>query len=62
MLVVTTALREEQHLGQVWSADGIVHEQAQIHHCDRHPGATRLGTEMSLYPDTVRRLGRDRGG
>ena len=50
VLVVTTALREEQHLGQVWSTDGIVHEQAQIHHCDRHPGVTRLGTEMSLYP------------
>ena len=50
VLVVTTALRDSQHLGQVWSADGVVHEQAQIHHCDRHPGATRLGTEMSLHP------------
>lgn len=46
--VVTTALRDDQHLGQVWSAEGVVHEQAQIHDCDRHPGATRLGTEMSL--------------
>jgi predicted amidohydrolase len=50
VLVVTTDLRDSQHLGQVWSADGVVHEQAQIHHCDRHPGATELGTEMSLYP------------
>lgn len=50
VLVVTTVRRDNQHLGQVWSADGVVHEQAQIHYCDRHPGATRLGTEMSLYP------------
>lgn len=50
VLVVTTALRDSQHLGQVWSADGAVHEQAQIHYCGRHPEATRLGTEMGLYP------------
>ena len=50
VLVVTTALRNSQHLGQVWSADGLVHEQAQIHSCNRHRGATRLGTEMSLFP------------
>ena len=49
VLVVTTALRDNQHLGQVWSADGLAHEQVQIHQCDRHPGSTRLGTEMSLY-------------
>ena len=50
VLVVTTARRDDRHLGQVWSADGVVHEQAQIHHCDRHPGVTRLGTQMSLCP------------
>ena len=50
VLVVTTARRDNRHLGQVWSADGVAHEQAQIHHCDRHPGATRLGTEIKLYP------------
>ena len=50
VLVVTTALRDGQHLGQVWSADGVVHEQAQVHHSDRHAGATRLGTEVGLYP------------
>ncbi|MDE0603234.1 MAG: carbon-nitrogen hydrolase [bacterium] len=50
VLVVTTVLRDSQHLGQVWSADGVVHEQAQIHHCDRHGGVTRLGSEMSLFP------------
>lgn len=50
VLVVTTALRLDQHLGQVWSVDGVVHEQAQLHNCDRHPGATQLGTEMSLCP------------
>ena len=50
VLVVTTALRDDQHLGQVWSAEGVVHEQAQVHHCDRHAVATRLGTEVGLYP------------
>ncbi len=50
VLVVTTALRDNQHIGQVWSADGVVHQQAQIHICDRHDGATRLGTEVGLYP------------
>ena len=50
VLVVTTALRDDQHLGQVWSADGLVHEQPQIHRSDRHPSATRLGAEMSLCP------------
>ena len=49
VLVVTTVLRDNQHLGQVWSAEGVVHEQAQIHDCERHPGATQLGTAMSLY-------------
>ena len=50
VLVVTTALRDGQHLGQVWSAAGIVHEQPQLHSCDRHPDATRLGAEMRLCP------------
>jgi len=50
VLVVTTALRDDQHIGLVWSADGVVHEQAQIHYSDRHPVATRLGAEMGLYP------------
>ena len=50
VLVVTTALRDGQHLGRVWSAQGVVHEQAQIHSCSRYPDATRLGAEMRLYP------------
>ena len=50
VLVVTSARRDDQHLGQVWSTDGVVHEQAQIHYCARHSGATQLGTEMSLCP------------
>lgn len=50
VLVVTTARQGDRHLGQVWSAVGVVHEQAQIHLSDRHPDATRLATEMSLYP------------
>ena len=50
VLVVTTALRDDQHLGQLWSADGLVHEQPQTHRSDRHPSATRLGAEMSLCP------------
>ncbi|MCY4273644.1 MAG: carbon-nitrogen hydrolase [bacterium] len=50
VLVVTTARRDGRHFGQVWSAEGLVHEQAQIHYCDRFPDATRLGTEVSLYP------------
>jgi len=49
VLAVTTVLRDEQHIGQVWSTEGVVHEQAQIHYCDRHSGATQLGTEVSLY-------------
>ena len=50
VLVVTTALREGQHLGQVWSAEGVVHEQAQIHHSNRYRDVTQLGGEMSLCP------------
>lgn len=49
VLVVTTAKRDGRHLGQVWTSDGVVHEQAQIHHCDRHPEATRLGRSVDLY-------------
>ncbi|MCE2511995.1 MAG: carbon-nitrogen hydrolase, partial [Acidimicrobiia bacterium] len=48
-LVVTTAKRGGQHLGQVWTAGGLVHEQAQIHRCDRHPDVTRLGEGIGLY-------------
>ena len=50
VLVVTTVLRDDQHLGQVWSAEGVVHEQAQIHHSDRIPNATRLGRSVSVHP------------
>ena len=49
VLVVTTAKRDDQHVGQVWTADGVVHEQAQIHYCDRHREATRLGDSVRLY-------------
>lgn len=49
VLVVTTAERDEQHVGQLWTAGGLVHEQAQIHRCDRHPDVTRLGEAVSLY-------------
>ena len=47
--VVTTAKRGGRHLGQVWTARGLVHEQAQIHHCDRHRDATRLGERVGLH-------------
>ena len=49
VLVVTTTKRDGQHVGQVWTAGGLVHEQAQIHHSDRHPDVTRLGEGVSLY-------------
>ena len=49
VLVVTTTERDGRHVGQVWTADGLVHEQAQIHRCDRHPDATRLGEGIDLY-------------
>ena len=49
VLVVTTAVRDGRHMGQVWTAGGLVHEQAQIHRCDRHPDATRLGEGVGLY-------------
>ena len=49
VLVVTTAKRDGQHVGQVWTAGGLVHEQAQIHRCDRHPDVTRLGEGIGLY-------------
>ena len=49
VLVVTTAERDGQHVGQVWTAGGLVHEQAQIHRCDRHPDVTRLGEAVGLY-------------
>ena len=47
--MVTTAERDGQHVGQVWTAGGLVHEQAQIHRCDRHPDVTRLGEAVGLY-------------
>ncbi|MYE08844.1 MAG: carbon-nitrogen hydrolase [Acidimicrobiaceae bacterium] len=50
VLVVTTAERDGQHVGQVWTAGGLVHEQPQIHHSDRYPDVTRLGEGISLYP------------
>ena len=49
VLVVTTAERDGQHLGQVWTAGGLAHEQAQIHRCDRYPDITRLGEGIGLY-------------
>ena len=49
VLVVTTAKHDGQHAGQVWTAGGLVHEPAQIHRCDRHPDATRLGERIGLY-------------
>ena len=49
VLVVTTAKRDGGHVGQVWTSGGLVHEQAQIHRCDRHPDVTRLGEGISLH-------------
>ncbi len=49
VLVVTTAKRDGQHVGQVWTAAGLVHEQAQIHRSGRHPDVTRLGEGVGLY-------------
>ncbi len=47
--VVTTVLRDSQHIGQVWTANGVVHEQLQVHSCRRHPEATRLGDSVNLF-------------
>ena len=49
VLVVTTAKHDGQHVGQVWTAAGLVHEQPQIHPSDRHPDVTRLGEGIGLY-------------
>ena len=49
VMVVTTAESDGQHVGQVWTAGGLVHEQAQIHRCDRRPDVTRLGEGIGLY-------------
>ena len=38
-----------QHRGQVWSAQGLVHEQPQIHRSDRYPQVTTLGDSVDLY-------------
>ncbi len=38
-----------QHRGRVWSAQGLVHEQRQIHRSDRYPQVTRLGDSVDLY-------------
>lgn len=38
-----------QHVGQVWSAQGLVHEQPQIHRSDRYRQVTDLGDEVRLY-------------
>lgn len=35
-LVVTTVLADEQHVGVVVGADGVVHRQPQLHACGRH--------------------------
>ncbi len=48
VLVVTTAMRGDRHVGQVWSGGGIVHEQAQIHRSERHRSALRLGDSVGL--------------
>ena len=64
VLVVTTALETDrdgdgqhshgqhshiQHSGQVWSAQGLVHEQPQIHRSDRYPQVTDLSSGVDLY-------------
>ncbi len=59
VLVVTTALETDrdghgrddhiQHRGQVWSAQGLVHEQPQIHRSDRYPQVNTLGDSVDLY-------------
>ena len=49
VLLVTTVRRGDQHVGQVWTAAGVVHEQAQIHYCNRHRYATELGEGIGLY-------------
>ncbi|MCY4494502.1 MAG: hypothetical protein OXB92_11665 [Acidimicrobiaceae bacterium] len=59
ILVVTTVSGEyqhspaqhspAQHRGQVWSAQGLVHEQLQIHRSNRYPQVTDLGDSVGLY-------------
>ncbi|WP_419841133.1 nitrilase-related carbon-nitrogen hydrolase [Candidatus Poriferisodalis sp.] len=48
VLVVTTAMRGDSHVGQVWLDGRIVGEQPQVHRSERHPGATRLGETVEL--------------
>jgi predicted amidohydrolase len=49
VMVVTTTVRDSQHIGQVWTVDGVVHEQPQLHYCVRHRDATRLGGSLDLH-------------
>ncbi len=48
VLMVTTAIRDAQHLGQVWAAGGVIHEQAQIHPSRRYPQVRCLGDSIGL--------------
>ena len=48
VLVVTTALVGDQHVGQVWATHGLVHRQPQIHRSERYPQVTDLGSSIGL--------------
>jgi predicted amidohydrolase len=45
--VATSAVVDQRHVGQLWTADGLRHEQAQLHHSERFD-ATEFGDELTL--------------
>jgi len=46
--LVTSSFVDGAHFGQVWSADGLVHEQLQLHRTDRLPNVTELGDRLDV--------------
>ena len=48
VLVVTTALVGNQHVGRVWATHGLVHQQPQIHRSERYPQVDDLGSSIDL--------------
>jgi predicted amidohydrolase len=46
--LVTSTFIDGAHFGQVWSADGLVHEQLQLHRTDRLPEVTELGDRLDV--------------
>ena len=45
--VATSAVVDQRHVGQLWTRNGLRHEQAQLHHSDRFD-TTEFGDELAL--------------